>query len=90
MIDKKRQKASYRHKQEIMFLMLNAARSPKTRTRLLHEAMISWEQTNEYAKELIHFWTTKIQYHYCNICNYSQRIKVIDLYNRLKEELENQ
>lgn len=84
----KRQKQPYRHKQEIMYLMLDAARSPKTRTRLLYESMTSWEQTNEYAKELINYGLLSYNITEGTYITTEKGLKFVQLYSSLKEKLE--
>lgn len=44
---------AYRHKQEIIYTILNASRAHKTKTKIIYESMFSSEQCNEYFEELI-------------------------------------
>ncbi len=48
-----KKKAAPRHKQEIIYDILKTARTPKTKTGLQYQVMISWEQIDEFVKDLV-------------------------------------
>ena len=79
---------SYRHEPELMYLLITAAKSVQTRTRIRYQAIISSKQSNDFLKGLL----GKLLLIY-NAKNgeYSitgEELRYTEFYGRLKVELE--
>ena len=79
---------SYRLKQELIYKILMAARAPKTRTKILYESMISWEQCNEFLKELINEGLLKYDPFNSAYVTTVKGLKFIQQYEKLRDEID--
>jgi predicted transcriptional regulator len=81
-------KQAYRHRQEIIYTILNAAQDPKTRIRLVYESMISWEQCSEYLEELMNRGLLQHNQFDDTYFATARGLRFIELYERLRDEFD--